>query len=118
MKILLDSCIWGKARLVLEAAGHSVEWTGDWERDPGDEEILQAAFRSGSVLVTQDKDFGELAIIKQQKHSGILRLVDFSALQQGPAIAAAMARYGQELMAGAIVTVDPTRVRVRPPEQT
>ena len=29
MKILLDSCVWGKARHDLEAAGHDVVWCGD-----------------------------------------------------------------------------------------
>lgn len=58
MKVLLDTCVWGGARSVLEAAGHDVIWTGDWEKDPGDEEILAYAHREGRVLVTLDKDFG------------------------------------------------------------
>ena len=44
MKLLLDTCVWGGARSELEALGYDVVWTGDWESDPGDAEILSYAF--------------------------------------------------------------------------
>lgn len=84
MKILLDTCVWSGARAVLEDAGYDVIWTGDWEQDPGDNEILAYAYRESRILVTLDKDFGELAIVFNRPHSGILRLVNLSARQQGP----------------------------------
>ncbi len=61
MKLLLDACVWGGARTVIEAAGHDVVWAGDWPRDPGDDEIMAQAHREERVLVTldKDKDFGE-----------------------------------------------------------
>ena len=82
MKILLDSCVWGKARHELETAGHDAVWAGDWPSDPGDEEILALAHAQGRVIVTLDKDFGELAVLRGQLHSGILRLVSISTRQQ------------------------------------
>jgi len=63
MRLLLDACVWGGARAELEAAGHDVVWIGEWNEDPGDEEILARAYREGRILVTLDKDFGELAIV-------------------------------------------------------
>jgi predicted nuclease of predicted toxin-antitoxin system len=83
MKVLLDTCVWGGAKQVLHTAGHEVIWSGDWPQDPGDEEILAQAHREGRVLVTLDKDFGELEVVYNQSHSGILRLVNLSARQQG-----------------------------------
>ena len=74
MKILLDTCVWGGARTNLEVAGHDVIWAGDWPEDPGDEEILARAHKEGRILVTLDKDFGEIAIVHKTKHSGIVRL--------------------------------------------
>ena len=68
MKILLDTCVWGGARKTLEAAGHDVEWTGDWPQDPGDDAILAHAFQEGRILVTLGKDFGELAIVFYRPH--------------------------------------------------
>ena len=31
--------------------------------DPGDEEILATAYAEGRILITLDKDFGELAVV-------------------------------------------------------
>ena len=80
MKLLLDSCVWGGAAGRLRAAGHDVAWSGDWPADPGDEEVLARALAEGRVLVTLDKDFGELAVVRELPHAGILRLVAQSAL--------------------------------------
>jgi hypothetical protein len=71
-----------------------------------------AAARAGAVLITIDKDFGELAVVRGQHHAGIMRIVGFPAREQGPACVAALARYEGEL-AGALVTVERTRVCVR-----
>lgn len=88
--------------------------------DPGDEELLQRAYADARILVTLDKDFGELAIVRAQPHAGIIRLVRIPARRQGSICVAAIARYGHELTRGAIVTVEPGRVRVRrsePPDK-
>ena len=117
MKVLLDGCVWGGARETLGAVGHDVESTADWPRDPGDDEVLAHAFQSSQVLITLDKDFGELAVVLQRPHVGIVRLVDLRAEDQGSAAIAVLARYGQDLSRGAIVTVEPGRVRIRPPDR-
>lgn len=94
-------------------AGHQVEWVGDWDSDPGDAEILAHAARHEQVSVTLDKDFGELAVAQGRPHAGIVRLVDVRHDRQGPLCAELLARYGAELARGAIVTAEPSRVRVR-----
>jgi len=88
---------------------------GDWQEDPGDEEILARAHSEGRVLITLDKDFGELAIVHGVPHSGILRLVLFPAKQQGSVVVWILARYGGELASGAILTADSDRIGIRPP---
>ncbi|HEY2415904.1 MAG TPA: DUF5615 family PIN-like protein [Pirellulaceae bacterium] len=115
MKLLLDSCVWGKAADDLRAAGHDVDWSGNWPQDPGDDAILACAHAEERILVTLDKDFGELAIVHNQPHHGILRLVNFSARQQAAACLAVLAAHGDDLLAGAIITAEPGRMRVRPP---
>jgi len=60
VKVLLDTCVWGKAKDEVSRAGHDTEWAGDWDHDPGDDEILRLAHAQKRVLVTLDKDFGEL----------------------------------------------------------
>jgi len=75
VKVLLDTCVWGGTLRILEAAGHDVVWTGNRDKDPGDEEILSIAHREGRVLVTLDKDFGELAILKVAFWSRLIRIL-------------------------------------------
>jgi predicted nuclease of predicted toxin-antitoxin system len=116
MKLLLDSCVWGGAQKQLADAGHEVIWAGDWPEDPGDQEILAKANSESRILVTLDKDFGELAIVKQQPHHGIIRLVNFSARFQGTACLSVLALHGAEVEKGAIVTAEPGRLRFRPRE--
>ncbi|MGH2355487.1 MAG: DUF5615 family PIN-like protein [Chloroflexota bacterium] len=118
MKLLLDTCVWGGARHEIDAAGHDVVWAGEWPEDPGDEEILDRARREGRILVTLDKDFGELAVVRGLAHCGIVRLVRVSATRQAAVCLWVLGLYGDELQSGAIVTVEPGRVRVRPPEST
>jgi hypothetical protein len=40
VRVLLDACVWGGATAVLRAAGHDVEWVGDWSGDPRAETSL------------------------------------------------------------------------------
>ena len=114
MKLLLDTCIAGGAVAPLMAAGHDVIWAGGWLVDPGDDEILARASHEDRILITLDKDFGELAVVREQAHAGIIRLVILSASQQSAACVMALNRYGTELQSGAIVTVEPGRIRIRP----
>ncbi|HOZ46312.1 MAG TPA: DUF5615 family PIN-like protein [Candidatus Hydrogenedentes bacterium] len=116
MKLLLDACVWGGAKAVLRDAGHEVVWAGDWDRDPGDDEILAQAYCENRVLITLDKDFGELAIVRRRPHAGILRLVGFSGREQGAVCLRVLATHGAALESAAIVTVDRRRIRVRPLE--
>ena len=93
---------------------HDVVWVGERESDPGDEEILAEAHADERILVTLDKDFGELAVVFGKPHCGILRIVNFRANQQGTVIQQVIKSHGAELEAGGFVTVDPGRIRVRP----
>lgn len=116
MKLLVDGCVAASAGTALREAGHEVESVAVWPRDHGDLAILAHAVDHHQSVVTLDKDFGELAIVRGVPHRGILRLVDIRAAQQGSAAVAAIHTHGTMLAKGAIVTVEPGRVRVRPPD--
>ena len=116
MKVLLDSCVWGKATGELTVAGHDAVWVGDWPEDPGDEQILAAARAEARIVVTLDKDFGELAVARGLGHSGILRLVNIAARQQAAVCLRVLALHGAELQTGGIVTAERGRLRVRAPQ--
>jgi predicted nuclease of predicted toxin-antitoxin system len=82
--------------------------------DPGDPRILKAAADESRILVTIDKDFGELVIVQGMLHPGLIRLVGFRAGEQGQAILRLLSAYAAELLAASILTAEPWRVRIRP----
>ncbi|MBD3268082.1 toxin-antitoxin system, toxin component, PIN family protein [bacterium] len=114
MKVLLDACVWGGVKDHLVNEGYDVLWVGDWPNDPGDIEILSIANHEDRILVTLDKDFGELAIVRELPHKGIIRLINLAAKQQAFICSQMIHKYSEELSQGAIVTADLNRVRIRP----
>jgi predicted nuclease of predicted toxin-antitoxin system len=115
VRVLLDTCVWKGVRDALAAADHDVVWAGDWDEDPGDEEILQWAHREGRILVTLDKGFGEKVIVQSLPHHGIIRLVGLSTSEQVAVALRLLARYRDDLAAAAILTAESNRVRIRRP---
>lgn len=116
MKVLFDSCVWGGAVTHPALSGHDVDWVGNWAGDPGDLAILARAHAEERVLVTLDKDFGALAIVKGAAHAGIIRLVGIRAREQGEVAAHTLNLYADLLSRGAILTVEADRVRIRSPK--
>jgi predicted nuclease of predicted toxin-antitoxin system len=114
MKLLLDSCIWGGTVKRLNESGYDVIWIGNWSQDPGDEEIIAYSYNEKRILITLDKDFGELAIVHEFPHCGIIRLVNFSVKDQASICMHILSLYKEELESGAIITAEPGRLRVRP----
>jgi predicted nuclease of predicted toxin-antitoxin system len=117
VRLLIDSWIWSPVIGDLRQAGHDVEAVRDWPSDPGDQAILAYAHMHRRVLVTLDKDFGDLIVRDGHPHAGLLRLVTDSVHLQLSMIFDAIDRHGHDLIAGAIVTVEEDRIRVRPPEE-
>ncbi|HWW60416.1 MAG TPA: DUF5615 family PIN-like protein [Thermoanaerobaculia bacterium] len=116
MRLLFDACMWGGAVQALRAAGHDVVWVDEWERDPGDAAILSACADERRVLVTLDKDFGELAIKHRLPHSGIIRIVEDSVWEHAALCQRALDECGADLSLGAIVVVELGRIRSRLPD--
>ncbi|MFM7182282.1 MAG: DUF5615 family PIN-like protein [Verrucomicrobiales bacterium] len=76
---------------------------------------MQSAYLESRILVTLDKDFGELAILKGMPHAGNIRLTGFRASQMAGVINHLLVAYDVELTDAAILTVTPERVRIRVP---
>lgn len=56
----------------LRLDGHQVDWIAESSSSIPDEEVLRRATVGGAVLVTEDKDFGELVFRRGLAHSGVL----------------------------------------------
>ncbi|MEQ1893170.1 MAG: DUF5615 family PIN-like protein [Planctomycetota bacterium] len=117
MKLLADTCVSRDAVVEWVRAGHEVFSAADLEHDPGDEELLRRAHEEARVVLTLDRDFGTLAVLRRIPHHGIVRMVGFRAREQGSAGLVALAMHAEELAQGSIVTVERERIRVRLPEQ-
>lgn len=115
MKLLLDISIAAPVREKLAAAGHDVACVAD--RPKGitatDSAVLEQALRSGRVLVTLDKTIGEHELINGLPYR-ILRLSNFRVTEQAAAILLVLSAHGEEIENGAVVTVEPGQLRIRP----
>jgi predicted nuclease of predicted toxin-antitoxin system len=61
MRLLADENFPRAAVAAFEASGHDILWVRTVMPGASDAEVLQVAERDGRVLLTFDKDFGELA---------------------------------------------------------
>lgn len=114
MKLLIDNCLSRVVAAVLRAQGHDVESVGDWAADPGDRRVLAVAVSAGRVLVTADREFGELAVFHHLPTAGIIILdMNIAPRDHAAACLRAITAYEAELLAGAIVIVTPERMRAR-----
>jgi len=116
MRLLADACAGQKLARQLSGAGHDIVFVGDWDRDPGDEEILALAQAECRAVVTRDKDFGTLAVRDKMPSFGIVRLVGLSPAQEAAFCLQVLATHETELGRGTLITVEPHRVRLREPE--
>jgi predicted nuclease of predicted toxin-antitoxin system len=61
VRFLADENFPGDAIVVLRERGHDVAWVRADAPGSSDDDVLARAMREGRVLLTFDKDFGELA---------------------------------------------------------
>lgn len=97
----------------LRAVGHDVVVIAEVEKGATDERVMERAFESGRVLVTEDHDFGELVYSRRRPTAGVL-LVKFHnrARRAKPAaVVEAVGKLGLRLQSGFAV-VEPGRVRL------
>ena len=66
MKLLADENFPGDAVRELRSAGHDVEWVRTAAPGSSDIEVVRLARDEGRLILTFDKDFGELAFRLQQ----------------------------------------------------
>ena len=114
MRFLLDCCA---ASRTLHAAlvdlGHDVRSANDGYSGASDALLLSLAYREGRILVTEDKDFGELVFLRRLPHPCIVRLVGLNAAEKAVAMRDLIERHGDALRKSSVVVVTARRVRIR-----
>jgi predicted nuclease of predicted toxin-antitoxin system len=72
VKFLIDECTGKRLAIMLKNAGYDVVFVGDWKHSASDDEVLRKANEEGRILITDDKDFGELVFRLRKPSSGII----------------------------------------------
>lgn len=103
----------------LRSEGHAVTYVAELAPGITDEQVLADANRLGALLVTRDKDFGELVFRQHRLHTGILllRLVGLVREQKAQLVCFSVEAHGSE-MGGAFAVLTRDRLRIRPESQT
>ena len=77
MKFLADECCDTGLVASLRKDGHDVQYVTEKKAGSIDDEILSDAYKEERVLITEDKDFGELVYrFKKSTHGIVLLRVD------------------------------------------
>ena len=115
MKFLLDVCAASQPLLTkLTNLGHDVLSARDHCPHASDQALLALAREEGRVLITEDKDFGELVFVRGMAHPGIVRLVEMTPMERAQAMQSLIEHHADAMRDRAIVVVTKTRVRIRP----
>lgn len=98
----------------LRQDGHFVWYVAEMEREISDDVVLNLANQEGALLLTSDKDFGELVFRLRRIATGfvLIRLSDLSTINKMDIISHVINQHNNELM-GAFTVITPRSVRIR-----
>lgn len=115
-KFIVDECTGIAIVHFLRAQGYDVVGVSEAMPQASDFDILQRAIAEQRIVVTNDKDFGDMVYRDQRRHLGILllRLADDRTETKIRVIAAVLAHYAQHL-ANRFVVATEQNIRLRPP---
>ena len=115
MRFLADENV---SRLVVErlcAEGFDVVSIGATRPGASDREVLAAAVKDQRILITEDRDFGELVVRQRLEVCGVvlLELDRLSNAEEADIVTAIVSTHATKLT-GNLLVVEPGRVRIRP----
>ncbi len=114
MRFIADENFPGDAVAALRAAGHDVKWISESASGSSDKQVLALAEKEARILLTFDKDFGELAWRASLPVSCGIVLFRISALPVASIGAVLAARIAErDDWGGHFSVVEPGRVRMR-----
>lgn len=99
MKFLVDECTGTSVLACLRDAGYDTVAGADVMPEADDEDILDYAVAEDRIVVTNDKDFGEMVFRSGRVHRGVvlLRLRDERAENRVRVMKAVLAQVGERL---------------------
>jgi len=115
MKFLADENVEKPIVDILRADGHDVLFISETTTSTIDEKLLDQANAESRLLITNDKDFGELIFLQQKISSGIvlMRFTSEKSSVKAKFMHSLLLKYEHRLM-GSFTVVSEAKVRIRP----
>ncbi len=114
MKFLTDVGVGKKVENWLIENGYDLLAVRDLDPRMGDRDILTIAVRQGRIVITMDKDFGEMVFRANQSHEGVilLRLEGANSAEKSRVVSEIITHYADRL-AGKFSVYQKGRLRIR-----
>lgn len=114
MNLLADESVDRPIVERLRADNHSVVYVAELDPGVSDDGVLERANHSGMLLVTADRDFGELVFRLGRIHAGVvlIRLTGLSSEAKANVVSRVFAERGNELVS-AFSVISPGSLRIR-----
>ncbi len=114
LKFLIDVGVGEKVEMWFRRHGHDMIAVREIDPKMKDKDILSLAVSESRMVVTMDKDFGELVYHSGRRHKGVLllRLEEASGDEKAAVVERILAQYSDEL-AGHFCVFQNGRLRIR-----
>ena len=115
LRLLIDECVQAPISRALAAAGHDLRYVGIDAVSALDPDVAALAQADGRILVTEDYDFGELAIRRGVKVPGVILMYlgGMPPADRPAHVLTVLVEVASELE-GYLTILEPRRVRRRP----
>jgi predicted nuclease of predicted toxin-antitoxin system len=116
MKLLIDmnlSPLW--VQFLADSGFEGIHWSTIGEPSAPDQQIMDYASANGLIVFTHDLDFGALLANRNSRQPSVIqiRTQDVLPTSIGDMVVRALRTSRAQLEEGALVTVDPSRHRIR-----
>ena len=108
MRFLVFECTGPAVARWLRDQSHDVFSVYEEGRGLADEDVLAKAHAESRILITSDKDFGDMVFRAKEQHHGVilLRLQDERAISKTDALRKLLASYADRLPDGFVVVTE------------
>ena len=115
MRLTADACIAESLVRAMRSAGHDVAYVSEGPPGVADAIVLADAYADGRIVVTEDHDFGALAVRDGRPSQGVLliELYGVSEDLRNKRVLAVL-ELGEGVLGGKFTVIEPSRTRSRP----